>query len=102
VFSAVDISPNCEANIDDKLVKKTREDFSLFFPRFSQLKAYFVCFSYGEIAEDIPILEIDVFRSPVYDEEVISNTNQEQPIFDEYPGEDDEEQRFVHGFFGTL
>jgi hypothetical protein len=47
VYFAVDISPDCEAKIDDKLVKRTREDFSLFFPRFSELKANVVCFSYG-------------------------------------------------------
>jgi hypothetical protein len=35
VYSAVDISPECEVEIDDKLVKITRECFSLFFPRFS-------------------------------------------------------------------
>jgi hypothetical protein len=40
---AVDISPDYEAEIDDKLVKKTREDSSLFFPSFSELKADFVC-----------------------------------------------------------
>jgi hypothetical protein len=31
VYSVVDISLDCEAKIDDKLVKITREDFSLFF-----------------------------------------------------------------------
>jgi hypothetical protein len=34
VFSAVDISLDCEAEIYNKLVKRTREDFSLFFPIF--------------------------------------------------------------------
>jgi hypothetical protein len=31
----VDISPDYEAEIDDKLVKRTKEDLSLFFPSFS-------------------------------------------------------------------
>jgi hypothetical protein len=57
VYSAVDISPDCEAEIDDKLVKKTREYFSLFFPSFSELKEDVVCFSYGENAEDIIFLK---------------------------------------------
>jgi hypothetical protein len=39
-------------------------------------------------------LETYVFGSPAYDEEVVSNTDQKQPIFDEYPSEDDEEQIF--------
>jgi hypothetical protein len=38
VYTLVDISPDYEAEINDKLVKKTREDSSLFFPRFSELK----------------------------------------------------------------
>jgi hypothetical protein len=33
--NTVDISPDYEAEINDKLVKKTREDSSLFFPSFS-------------------------------------------------------------------
>jgi hypothetical protein len=94
VYSAVDISPDYEAEIDDKLVKKTREDSSLFFPSFSELKADFVCCSYEENAEDISVLETNVFGSPDYDEEVVSNTDQKQPIFDEYPSEDDKEQSF--------
>jgi hypothetical protein len=37
----------------------------------------------------------DMFLAvPSYDEEVVSNTDQKQPIFDEYPNEDDEEQSF--------
>jgi hypothetical protein len=35
VYTSVDISPDCEVEIDDKLLTKTREDFSLFFPIFS-------------------------------------------------------------------
>jgi hypothetical protein len=35
VHSVVDISPECEAEIDDKLVTKDREDSSILFPRFS-------------------------------------------------------------------
>jgi hypothetical protein len=58
------------------------------------LKADFVCCSYEENAEDVYVLEIDVFSRSAYDEEVVSNTNQEQPIFDEYPNEDDDEQNF--------
>jgi hypothetical protein len=44
--NTIDISPDYEAEINDKLVKKTREYSSLFFPSFSELKADFVCFSY--------------------------------------------------------
>jgi hypothetical protein len=98
---AVDISPNCEAEIDDKLVKRTREDLSLFFPSFSDLKADVVCCSYGENAEDIPILEKMFWEALAYDEEVVSNADQKQPMFYEYPNEDDKEQEFFHGFFGT-
>jgi hypothetical protein len=58
------------------------------------LKEDFVCFYYEENAEDISILETYVFSSPSYDEEVVSNTDQEEPIFDEYPSEDDEEKSF--------
>jgi len=55
------------------------------------LKANHACCSY-EDAEDIPVLETDVLGNPTYDEEVISNTGQEQTTCDEYPNEDDEEQ----------
>jgi hypothetical protein len=58
------------------------------------LKADFVCCSYEESAEDIFVLETYVFGSPAYDEEVISNTDQGQLIFYEYPSEDDEEKSF--------
>jgi hypothetical protein len=34
VYSAADISLHCEVEIDNKLVKRTREDFALFFPIF--------------------------------------------------------------------
>jgi hypothetical protein len=46
VYSVVDISSDYECEIDDKLVTKTTEDSSLFFPSFSGLKEDFVCFSY--------------------------------------------------------
>jgi hypothetical protein len=82
VYTSVEES--YEAEINDKLVKKTREDSSLFFPSFSKLKVDFVCCSYDESVKDISVLETYVFRIPTYDEEVVSNTNQEQPIFDEY------------------
>jgi hypothetical protein len=58
------------------------------------LKADFVCFSYEENVEDIYVLETNVFSSPTYDEEVVTNTDQERPIFDEYPNEDDDEHNF--------
>jgi uncharacterized protein YtpQ (UPF0354 family) len=35
VYFAIDISPDCEPGIEDKLVTKAREDSSIFFPRFS-------------------------------------------------------------------
>jgi hypothetical protein len=92
--NTVDISLDYEDEINDKLVKKTREDSSLFFPSFSKLKADFVCFSYEENAKDIFVLETYVFSIPAYDEEFFSNTYQEQPFFYEYPSEDDEEYIF--------
>jgi hypothetical protein len=58
------------------------------------LKADFVCFSYEENAEDIYVLETNFFIILAYDEEFVSNVDQEQPIFDEYPSEDDEEKSF--------
>jgi hypothetical protein len=39
VYSIVDITPDREAEIDDKLVKRTREYFSMCFPSFLELKA---------------------------------------------------------------
>jgi hypothetical protein len=92
VYFAVDISPNYEAEIDDKLVKNTREDSSLVFPRFLELKADLFCCSYEENVDDIYVLETNCFGSPNYDEEVVSNTDQKQPIFDEYLSEEDKEQ----------
>ena len=58
--------------------------------RIEELKADHACCSYEE-AEDIPVLKIDVLGSPTYDEEVISNTGEEQTTCDEYPNEYDEE-----------
>jgi hypothetical protein len=55
------------------------------------LEADFSCFSYEENAEDILVLETNVLGSPAYDEEVMSDTDQEQTTFDGYPNEDDEE-----------
>jgi hypothetical protein len=81
VYTSVDISSEYEDEINDRLVKKTREASSLFFPTFSELKADFVCCSYEGNAEDISFLETNVFRSLAYYEEVVSNTDQEQPIF---------------------
>jgi hypothetical protein len=43
-----------------------------------------------EDAEDIPALGAEVLDNPVCEEEVISNTEQEQPIFYEYPSEEEE------------
>ena len=58
-----------------------------------KLEADHACCSYEGDAEDISVLETNVFGSCAYDEEVISNTNQEQPTFDEYPNEEDEESK---------
>jgi hypothetical protein len=41
VYCVVYISPDYEVGIDDKLVKKTREDSSLFFPSFLEMKEDF-------------------------------------------------------------
>jgi hypothetical protein len=43
VYSAEYFSPDYEAEIDEKLAAKAREDSSMFFPSFSELKAEFVC-----------------------------------------------------------
>jgi hypothetical protein len=94
VYSVIDISPDCEAEIDDKLFKRTREDFSLFFPSFSDFKGDVVFFSYGENVEDSHVLEEDVLGSPAYDEEVVSNDDLKQPFFDEYPNEDEKSRVF--------
>jgi hypothetical protein len=91
MFSAVDISPEYGTEIDDKLVKRTSEDFSLFLPRFSGLKAEVVCFSCEENAEDISVPETNVLGNLSYEGEVVTDTDRKQPIFDEYPSEDDEE-----------
>jgi hypothetical protein len=58
------------------------------------LKEDFVFFSYEENAKDIFFLEAYIFGSPAYDEEVVSYIDQEQPIFYEYPSEDEEEKSF--------
>jgi hypothetical protein len=91
VYASIDITLDY---VYDELVKKTREDSSLFFPRFSELKGDFIFFSYKENVEDISVLEKYFLGSHAYDEDVISNTDQEKPIFDEYTSEDDEEQSF--------
>jgi hypothetical protein len=41
------------------------------------LKEDYVCFSYEGNTEDIFVHDTDVFGNPSYDEEVISNTDQE-------------------------
>jgi hypothetical protein len=56
------------------------------------LKADFSRRSYEENTEDITVLEIDVLGIHYYDAKVMSDTDQEQMIVDEYPNEDDEEQ----------
>lgn len=94
MFSAVDISPEYGTEIDDKLVKRTSEDFSLFLPSFSGLKAGVVWCSCEENAEDIFVPETDVLGSLAYEGEVVTWTDRKQPIFDEYPSKDDEEQSF--------
>jgi hypothetical protein len=70
MFSAVDISPGYGTEAD------------------------VVCCSYEENAEDISVPESDVLSSPACEEEVVADTDREQPIFDEYPSEGDEEQIF--------
>jgi hypothetical protein len=91
VYSAKDFSPDYEAKIDEKLAAKAKEDSSMIFPSFSKSKAEFVRFSYKGDAEDIPILETDALGIPTYNEEVISDTGQEQTTCDGYPSEDDKE-----------
>jgi hypothetical protein len=44
------------------------------------LKVDFSCHSYKENIEDILVLEIDVLGIPAYDEEVMSDTDQQQTI----------------------
>jgi hypothetical protein len=74
VYSVEDFSPNYEVEIDEKLASKAREDSSMFFSSFSELKEDFVFFSYKGDAEDILFLETNVLGIPTYDEEVISDT----------------------------
>jgi hypothetical protein len=62
--------------------------------RIEGLEADFACFSYEENVEDILFLETNVLGSPSYDEEVMSNTDQEKTYFDVYPSEDDKEKIF--------
>jgi hypothetical protein len=67
--------------------------------RIEELEEVFARCSYEEDVEDIPVLETDVLGIPAYDEEVISNTDQEQTTFDGYTSDDDEEQRFYMVLF---
>jgi hypothetical protein len=60
--------------------------------RMEGLEEDFARHSYEEYAEDTSILETEVLGSPAYDEGVMSDTDQEQTNFDEYPSEDDEKQ----------
>jgi hypothetical protein len=62
--------------------------------RIEELKEYFSHRSYEENTEDILVLEIVDLGSPAYDEEVMSDTHQEQTIVDGYPSEEDEEHSF--------
>jgi hypothetical protein len=73
MFSAVDISPGygTEENV--------------------------VFFSHEENVEDISVPRSDVLNNPACEEEVVADTDQEHPIFDEYPIEDDEEHKFPMG-----
>jgi hypothetical protein len=59
-----------------------------------ELKAVFSHRSYEENTEDIPVLETNVLEIPAYDEEVMSDADQEQTIVDGYPNEDDGEKIF--------
>jgi hypothetical protein len=52
--------------------------------RMEKLEADRACCSYEE-AEDIPVLETDVLGSPTYDEEVISDTDQEEQLLMNIP-----------------
>jgi hypothetical protein len=49
------------------------------------LKVDFVCFSYEGNAEDISVLETYVFSIPAYDEEVVSNIDQENQFLMNIP-----------------
>jgi hypothetical protein len=62
--------------------------------KIEKLEADRACCSYEGDVEDILVLEMDVLGSPAYDEEVISNIDQEKTNFDEYPNEDYEEHIF--------
>jgi hypothetical protein len=70
------------------------------YEKIEKLKADRACFSY-EDSEDILLLETNVLGSPTYDEEVISDTSQEQTTCDEYPNENDEEKSspMVHVYY---
>jgi hypothetical protein len=57
VCYVVDISPDYNAKIYDKLVIKAMEYSSMFFPSFLELKEDFVCCSYEGNAKGIPVLK---------------------------------------------
>jgi hypothetical protein len=72
--------------------KELMEMVKCLSTRMEGLEEDFSHRSYEEDAEDIPVLETNVLGSPAYDEEVMSDTDQEQTSFDGYPSEDDEKQ----------
>jgi hypothetical protein len=66
------------------------DESSLSLPCSLTSDENFVCCSYEKNVEDISVLETNVFNNPTYDEKIVSNTNQEQPIFDEYSYEEEQ------------
>jgi hypothetical protein len=88
-----DIVHSCERCEDEgHPLEELMELIQSLSTSIEELKADFSRRSYEENAEDIPVLETDVLGSPAYDEEVMSDTDQEQTTFDGYPSEDDEEK----------
>jgi hypothetical protein len=90
-----DIVHSCESCENEGYTsEELMEMVKSFSARIEGLEANFSCFSYQENAKDILVLETDVIGILAYDEEVMSDTDQEQTNFDRCPSEDDEEKIF--------
>jgi hypothetical protein len=87
-----DIVHSCESCEDEgHPSEELMELIQSLSARMEKLEADRACCSYEGDVEDILVLETNVFGNPAYDEEVISNTDQEKPNFDEYLNEEEEE-----------
>jgi hypothetical protein len=74
-----DIVRSCESCENERYTSEELMELVKYFSaRIEGLEADFACRSYEENVEDIPVLEMDVLGSPAYDEEVMSDTDQEE------------------------